>query len=181
MAFNEAADPLEKAVHHRVVVSVLRYICQQVHEQAHNLRESANIFVQEDEYWKFLGGLSAAKVCVSYDFFANAMHLDIGYEKLAGLIGAAEQASFIYPFGDRVYAVRKMRKCSLDNRGRLHCENGPAVLFNDGFSVYAWRGVGLFKNKWIITNPERITAEMIENEENIFIERVMIERLTTRK
>jgi hypothetical protein len=74
-----------------------------------------------------------------------------------------------------------MRKCSLDNRGRLHCESGPAVLFNDGFSVYAWRGVGLFKNKWIITNPERITAEMIENEENVFIEHVMIERLTTRK
>jgi hypothetical protein len=101
-------------------------------------------------YWYEVlpGSLNTAHICAAYDFYANAMHLDIGYEKLAPIIGVAEEASIVYTFSDRVFASRKMSKCSLDEQGRPHCEGGPAVLFHDGFSVYARHGEVLFRKEW---------------------------------
>ena len=32
-------------------------------------------------------------------------------------------------------------KIMLDSEGRLHCENGPAILWRDGYTLYAWHGV----------------------------------------
>jgi hypothetical protein len=177
---------------------VLTQVVEPVQRQAYEFDESAlrcieaeildqtldhaafDFFLKICRYWDVLGGLGMASTGAYFDFLANAMHLDIGYEKLAGIIGAVEQASFIYPFGDRAYAVRKMCKRSRDEQGRLHCEDGPAILFNDGFSVYAWHGVQLLRKKWIITNPEKITAETIENESDPEVKRVMTERLAAR-
>jgi len=36
---------------------------------------------------------------------------------------------------------------SLDDR-RLHCEDGPSIIYPDGFEVYAWRGT-VFPKQWI--------------------------------
>jgi len=42
--------------------------------------------------------------------------------------------------------------------GVLSCENGPAILFRDGFSVYSWRGTRV-PGVWV-ENPESITSEV---------------------
>jgi hypothetical protein len=136
--FNLAIDRISTPTRYRGSEKVFDYIRDQVLDQARF--NEVDSLIKTYWYWWIPGGLDMAHACALYDFFANAMHLDIGYEELAPIIGVAEQALIVYTFRDRAYAVRKMRKCSFDEKGRLHCEDGPAVLFNDGFAIYAWRG-----------------------------------------
>jgi hypothetical protein len=191
--FDRVFSQVEDPVYYRVADNILDHMRGQIIVQAFNqmvdrLKVSVNSLVfsqiadipQSHWYWGLPGGLNTADKNALYDFFANAMHLDIGYEKLAGIIGVAEEASIVYTFRDCAFAVRKMRKCSLDEQGRLHCEDGPAALFNDGFSLYAWHGVWLLGKEWIITDPERITAKVFQNESDLRVKRVMIERLAAR-
>jgi hypothetical protein len=151
--FDQVFDQVRNPVHY-LTADILEHIRGQMIVQTFNqiisqLKDQVNdrVFNQiagltkNHWYWGLPGGLGTAHICAIYDFFANAMHLDIGYEKLAGIIGVAEQASIVYTFRDCAFAVRKMRKCSLDEQGRLHCEDGPAILFNDGFALYARHGV----------------------------------------
>lgn len=60
---------------------------------------------------------------------------------------------------------------------RLHCPDGPAVAFQDGWGVYAIHGVQIpFKQRHIVERPETITVAEIEAEENAEIRRMMIDR-----
>jgi hypothetical protein len=60
---------------------------------------------------------------------------------------------------------------------RLHCANGPAVAWADGWGVYAIHGVQIpFKRRHIVEHPEQITLAEIEGETNAEIRRVLIER-----
>src|SRR3990167_5752579 len=51
-----------------------------------------------------------------------------------------------------------------DGAERLHCEDGPAVVFRDGWSVYAIHGIVVPEN--LIMDPGSITVEQIEGEQN---------------
>ena len=61
-----------------------------------------------------------------------------------------------------------------DNRYRLHCADGPALQFQDGWSVYSWHGLRIPEQ--IIMQPETITVQSIRDEQNAEIRRVMLER-----
>jgi hypothetical protein len=60
---------------------------------------------------------------------------------------------------------------------RLHCADGQAVAWADGWGVYAIHGVQIpFKRRHIVEHPEHITLAEIDAEQNAEIRRVMIER-----
>ena len=60
---------------------------------------------------------------------------------------------------------------------RLHSDNCAAVGFSDGWGIYSIHGVNIpFKQRYIVTNPEQITVDLIEMEENAEVRRVMMER-----
>ena len=60
-------------------------------------------------------------------------------------------------------------------RPRLHSENGPALRYRDGWSVWAWRGLRV--PEWVIAEPQRITSAAIAAESNQELRRAMIERI----
>ena len=62
----------------------------------------------------------------------------------------------------------------VDNANRPHCATGPFCRWRDGFALYAWHGIRV--PAWIIEQPERITRDGINAEENAEIRRVMIDR-----
>ncbi len=62
----------------------------------------------------------------------------------------------------------------LDDQDRLHCEDGLAIGYPDGWGVYAWHGVRV--PEWVIMQPDKITPDGIMNEDNAEVARVMIER-----
>jgi hypothetical protein len=61
----------------------------------------------------------------------------------------------------------------IENRKRLHSADGP-TLESDIENLYFWHGV--FVPAFVVLNPEWITIEHIETEENAEVRRVMIER-----
>jgi hypothetical protein len=62
----------------------------------------------------------------------------------------------------------------LDESGRLHCADGAAISYPDGFSIWAWHGLRV--KQQIIERPDLITVSQIETETNAEICRVLIER-----
>jgi hypothetical protein len=64
---------------------------------------------------------------------------------------------------------------STDPRGRLHSETSPAIAWPDGTSIWAWHGVAV--PNWVVTDPDWISADAIQNEGNVEVRRVMVERM----
>lgn len=73
-----------------------------------------------------------------------------------------------------VFACQKPSLMAIDDAGRLHNPEGPALGFADGFSAHAWHGV--IVEPRIIEEPESISIEEIELTQNAEIRRVLIER-----
>jgi hypothetical protein len=61
-----------------------------------------------------------------------------------------------------------------DERGRLHCENGPSIAYRDGWKLYHWHGVVI--PEYVIERPKKISVPGIEGEKNAEVRRVMLER-----
>lgn len=56
---------------------------------------------------------------------------------------------------------------------QLHHLKGPAAAWSDGWALYAAHGRRV--PSWIITQPERVTVESIEQERNAEVRRMMLE------
>jgi len=73
-----------------------------------------------------------------------------------------------------IFLSRYPVECSLDERSRLHSEDGPALSFHDGRSIYFIHGVAV--PEAVVTDPASLTVDAIEAEENVEVRRIMIER-----
>ena len=80
-----------------------------------------------------------------------------------------------WPYKGIVLASARPTALNVDEQGRLHASDGPAIAYADGWSVYAWHGVRL-NNPDIIEHPECITIDQVQQEANAEIRRVMLER-----
>lgn len=69
----------------------------------------------------------------------------------------------LYAF-DEFCVVCSKPKVFQDEQNRLHCEDGPAVIFNDGFEMFFWKGIHIPEN-WIM-DKNSITSEVIMSETN---------------
>ena len=67
----------------------------------------------------------------------------------------------------------------VDERNRPHCDNGPFCRWRDGSALYAVHGVRV--PAWVVEQPKKITCAKIDDESNVEIRRVMIDRYGTSK
>lgn len=61
-----------------------------------------------------------------------------------------------------------------DAEGRFHAEDGAAIVYSDGASLFFWHGVMV--PRWVIKQPQKINPHVIFSQGNTEIRRVMIER-----
>ena len=92
-----------------------------------------------------------------YQFFRDEVGMS-GLDKIVPLIRAAEECGWIYCGKDVAIVMDRPCTIKLDEEGRTHCEDGPAISHIDGFSVYMWHGVRV-PGMWI-TNKASLTAKM---------------------
>lgn len=64
-------------------------------------------------------------------------------------------------------------KISRDVQNRLHCDDGKAIEWADGYGQYYWRGC-VVPEKWIL-KPEKITKAEIKREDNLELKRCLME------
>ncbi len=86
--------------------------------------------------------------------------------------------AFMYVFEDKVvYACKNPTAFRFDERERFHSYTEPAVEFVDGYKMYSWRGIMV--NEELACKPEILTVKYIDNERNVEVRRVLIERYGT--
>lgn len=83
-----------------------------------------------------------------------------------------KELHIINPLSDVCLVSQRPEIVKVDDAGRLHNANGPALAYAGNFSVYAWHGLSV--PAWFIENPEHITANTIEKESNQELRRCMI-------
>src|SRR5262249_17535419 len=85
------------------------------------------------------------------------------------------RGGFVYTFLSRVcFVCDRPVELAVDEQRRLHNASGPAIAFTDSYKLYSWHGVTVPAN--IICDPESITLESINAEENLEVRRVLIDR-----
>jgi hypothetical protein len=99
--------------------------------------------------------------------FSKAPEFDIA-ETLVKSCGWTWWHQNVLAISDRPHTINR------DDRGRLHCEDGPSIAYRDGWCLYHWHGVVVPMD--IIEEPESITVARIESEQNAEVRRVMMER-----
>jgi hypothetical protein len=78
-------------------------------------------------------------------------------------------------FEDACIVSRMPSKTSVNDSGRLHCEDGPAIVFADGYGQFHWNGIAVPK-RWVL-DRDSITAEEFAKTANAEMRRCIIEIL----
>jgi hypothetical protein len=99
-----------------------------------------------------------------------------GWPRRVQAFAAAQSAGWWWPSLDFVLVsdrpVVVHTEPAGDLPGRLHCADGPAVVWRDGWSLYFWHGTRV--PQWVITNP---TVEAVTAEPNVEVRRCAIEAI----
>lgn len=130
-----------------------------------------------DQVWAQVGAAGYGQHDASwlgfYEFFLDACQLDAP-NKLRGLMGLARSCGWFWPFEGVVVLTERPVVLQRDARHRLHREDGPALLYSDGFALWRWHGVAVPRD--VVESPEKITLKHIEGETNAEVRRIMVER-----
>lgn len=88
-----------------------------------------------------------------------------------------ESVHVFLPFEKICFVSQRPTKFACDG-SRFHCEDGAALEYADGYSLYCWHGVFLTREQAqsVICEPETITVESIDQEINREVARIMLER-----
>lgn len=109
-----------------------------------------------------------------YDYFGREVGLSDIVAPLQGLMEIAESAGWFIPYDEVCIISERPNLLMLDDRGRMHNTDGPAIRFPDGYAIYAIHGVVV--PEFVIEDPSKITVKVIEEERNAEVRRVMVER-----
>lgn len=99
-----------------------------------------------------------------YDYFKEVVGLEV-CNKLNGLFELAKYSGWVSFYEDTVVFQHRPNIVKFDDQNRLHCEDGPAISFPDGYSVYCWHGVRI-PSDWI-EHKANLTPEIALKWENI--------------
>ena len=110
-----------------------------------------------------------------YEFFWNECDL-IGCEKILPLIHIAQQCGWWLPYSDAAIVSEKPVALHLNARGQLHSESGPAVLYRDGWAIWALNGVRV--PQYIVETPSyRLNPQTVLRETNVEVRREIVRKV----
>jgi hypothetical protein len=85
-----------------------------------------------------------------------------------------QNLDIILPFKEICIVCERPTKIGWHDAGGIHCEDGPAVEYADGYCLWALEGYRVPEK--VVMAPETQTLEEIHNEENEEIRRIRINR-----
>lgn len=126
----------------------------------------------EDQLLNFCYGSQESSWLSFYSFFKNETILKDELFIIDGLLECMKHCGWFLPYNNFCIVGEKPAKINLDVMGNLHSETEKCIEYSDGFGFYAIHGVVV--PEWIILTPQLITPQLIDEEKNIEIRRVMI-------
>jgi len=110
-----------------------------------------------------------------YDYFIEVVGLDLG-EPIKHLIEISKCCGWWIPFEDKVIVSEKPVEIHLINGDTLHNEKGAAILYPDGYSIYALNGVRC--PAWVVETPwDDIDCRKALAETNVEIRRELVRKV----
>ena len=79
---------------------------------------------------------------------------------LRGWWTIAKSAGWLVPHEHVCWISERSERLRYDAKGRLHCVDGPALRYPDGWSAYCWKGVRVDPS--YLEQPEQITVSTID-------------------
>lgn len=107
-----------------------------------------------------------------YDFFYTNFGI---CQEIVKMKDVVENCSWVM-FSEeekKIYIVDRPCTIKFDDQQRTHCENGPAIEYRDGFSVYLWHGNRV--PSWWIMEPEKLSEKEFLHHTNSEMRRVACE------
>lgn len=98
-----------------------------------------------------------------YKYFNEVVGLEL--EKITGLLELTQHTGWYNAYEDVVVFQHRPEYIKMDDTNRLHCENGPAIRYRDGYSIYSWHGTRI-PSEWI-ENKKSLTPEIALTWSNI--------------
>ena len=109
-----------------------------------------------------------------YNYFLEVCDLKV-CEKLKPLMDLAENCGWWIPYDELCVLQEKTVEVHLQD-GRLHCETGAAVLYQDGFGVWALNGIYMPK-ELVETPADKINPKVILEIKNVEVRREVIRKV----
>ncbi|HJZ29511.1 MAG TPA: hypothetical protein VKF35_00300 [Hyphomicrobiaceae bacterium] len=124
-------------------------------------------------------GFQATSALGVLEYFHDVCGLRRQTSALNGLWQIAKNAAWILPNERSCWLSERPTTIRTDINGRLHAPDGAALVYQDGWSVYAWKGV--LVPSWIIDRPERVNIRAIAANHDPQIRRCMIDIMTPQR
>jgi hypothetical protein len=105
-------------------------------------------------------------------YFARVMKLP-NTDKIEPLLRVAQACGWVWFFRGAAIISDRPKTLNRDEQNRLHCEDGPALEYRDGFSINAWHGTRVPK-EWI-EDKTSVTPKIALTWQNIEQRRCAIE------
>jgi hypothetical protein len=128
--------------------------------------------VRDQVYYAACYGQHDAAWLAFYDTFGRFGLKAV--ERLAGHMLTARSAGWWFPFRGAVVMTERPVALHRDEQHRLHRADGPAIVYPDGWGVYAWHGRRVPEQ--VITAPHTLDPQHITQEGTAEVRRLMIER-----
>ena len=109
-----------------------------------------------------------------FDFFENVAKIDIDWTKYEPYREMISHCCRYAIHSDFAMVCDRPIKLLVDELNLPHCEDGPFCEWSDGSAIYAIHGV--YVPRWLIEFPESLTIAKIEVEQNMEVQRIMIEK-----
>lgn len=121
----------------------------------------------------FFWGQHEASSMGFYEFFRDVIGVE-GLERINGLIEAAKECGWCLFYDELAVVCSRLSRLEMDEQERLHSMDGPAAAYPNGDALYAVHGVRV--PRYVIEEPEKITVQDIESEDNAEVRRVKTEQ-----
>ena len=111
-----------------------------------------------------------------YEYLHDVLAWRDPTQTMRGLWLIAKSAGWMVPHKHVCWLSERPSVIVTDTRARLHCPDGPALSYRDGWSHYAWKGVTV--PSWAIEHPERIDRSTIVDTFDPVLRNCLIEIMT---
>ena len=128
-----------------------------------------SVYGQHDAHW--LG---------FYEFFRNVTNLISETRPVDGLIEFAQHAGWAIPHEKICWISERTEIVCQDDQKRLHCINGPAVRYPDGWELYYLWGVKV-PREWIMQSPNEMNVAQFASIKNAEQRAVYIRKMGIHK
>jgi len=122
--------------------------------------------------WSSIFGCHDANWLGFYDFFREECGLVKETDPLHGLFELSKSCGWCLPCEHMCFMSDRPLKINKDAAGRLHSTTEAALEYRDGWKLYQIHGVTV--PDFFITDPKKITIDLIDKENNVEVKRIMI-------